>query len=108
MLVIKSLNVLQTIRLLAVLMAQQEQRNSFGKASKHILFLSLMDVLFVLHNSVSCFFLFIKLNSEADEKASFLTVMRSFSNLGPILDMCVVDLERQGQGQVMSWIFFGS
>ena len=26
--------------------------------------------------------------------------MERFTNLGPILDMCVVDLERQGQGQV--------
>jgi hypothetical protein len=26
--------------------------------------------------------------------------MESFTNLGPILDMAVVDLERQGQGQV--------
>jgi len=27
--------------------------------------------------------------------------METFTNLGPIVDMCVVDLERQGQGQVM-------
>lgn len=26
--------------------------------------------------------------------------METFTNLGPIVDMCVVDLERQGQGQV--------
>jgi len=36
----------------------------------------------------------------ANEKGTFLSVMRTFSNLGPIVDMCVVDLERQGQGQV--------
>lgn len=31
--------------------------------------------------------------------------METFTNLGPIVDMCVVDLERQGQGQVRAlWI----
>lgn len=31
--------------------------------------------------------------------------METFTNLGPIVDMCVVDLERQGQGQVrgLTW-----
>eukprot|EP00873_Tetraselmis_striata_P003032 jgi/Tetstr1/423296/TSEL_013995.t1 len=29
-------------------------------------------------------------------------VLDSFTNLGPILDFCVVDLERQGQGQVVT------
>lgn len=28
--------------------------------------------------------------------------MESFTNLAPILDMCVVDLERQGQGQLVT------
>jgi len=28
--------------------------------------------------------------------------METFTNLGPIVDMCVVDLERQGQGQVLT------
>ena len=40
----------------------------------------------------------VKLNTEADANGSFVTVMKTFTNLGPILDMCVVDLERQGQG----------
>ena len=31
---------------------------------------------------------------------SFLEVRDTFTNLGPILDFTVVDLERQGQGQV--------
>lgn len=44
----------------------------------------------------------VKLNTAVDDKGSFLTVMRSFSNLGPIVDMCVVDLERQGQGQLVT------
>ena len=28
--------------------------------------------------------------------------METFTNLGPIVDMCVVDLERQGQGQLVT------
>eukprot|EP00111_Clytia_hemisphaerica_P011207 TCONS_00032834-protein len=44
----------------------------------------------------------VKLNTVADEAGSYLTVMRTFSNLGPIVDMCVVDLERQGQGQLVT------
>jgi DNA damage-binding protein 1 len=31
-----------------------------------------------------------------------LQVMDTFTNLGPIVDLCVVDLERQGQGQVVT------
>lgn len=31
---------------------------------------------------------------------SFVEVLDSQPNLGPIVDFCVVDLERQGQGQV--------
>mmetsp|Transcript_63382 Transcript_63382/g.200458 ORF Transcript_63382/g.200458 Transcript_63382/m.200458 type:complete len:1099 (-) Transcript_63382:192-3488(-) len=32
----------------------------------------------------------------------FLEVLESFVNLGPIVDLCMVDLERQGQGQVVT------
>ncbi|XP_028142182.1 DNA damage-binding protein 1 [Diabrotica virgifera virgifera] len=44
----------------------------------------------------------VKLNTKADENGSYVTVMESFTNLAPILDMCVVDLERQGQGQLVT------
>ncbi|BBN08966.1 DNA damage-binding protein 1 [Marchantia polymorpha subsp. ruderalis] len=44
----------------------------------------------------------IKLNSQADSKQSYVEVLESFVNLGPIVDLCVVDLERQGQGQVVT------
>ena len=38
----------------------------------------------------------VRLNSEADpETGSYITVIESFTNLGPIVDMVVVDLERQ-------------
>ena len=43
-----------------------------------------------------------QLNVEADEQNSYVTVMETFTNLGPIVDMCVVDLERQGQGQLVT------
>nr|KAG5686070.1 hypothetical protein BaRGS_030685 [Batillaria attramentaria] len=39
-----------------------------------------------------------ELNVEPDENGSFVQIMETFVNLGPIVDMCVVDLERQGQG----------
>lgn len=44
----------------------------------------------------------VKLNTKADETGSYVTPMESFTNLAPILDMCVVDLERQGQGQLVT------
>ncbi|XP_014678579.1 PREDICTED: DNA damage-binding protein 1-like [Priapulus caudatus] len=44
----------------------------------------------------------VRLNVEANARRSYVDVMETFTNLGPILDMCVVDLERQGQGQVRS------
>lgn len=44
----------------------------------------------------------IKLNTKADDNGSYVTVMESFTNLAPILDMCVVDLERQGQGELVT------
>ena len=37
----------------------------------------------------------IRLNVEADENKSYVTVVETFTNLGPIVDMVVVDLERQ-------------
>lgn len=43
-----------------------------------------------------------KLNKTADENGSYVTVMETFTNLGPIIDMIVVDLERQGQGQLIT------
>lgn len=52
---------------------------------------------FLLYNY---FFSFFQLNVEPDENGSYVQEMERFTNLGPILDMCVVDLERQGQGQV--------
>ena len=47
-------------------------------------------------------FAIFQLNVEADEQNSYVTVMETFTNLGPIVDMCVVDLERQGQGQLVT------
>ena len=45
----------------------------------------------------------VRLNSEADDSTgSYVSVVDSFTNLGPIVDMVVVDLERQGQGQLVT------
>ena len=52
------------------------------------------------------FLFFFQLNVEPDENGSYVQEMERFTNLGPILDMCVVDLERQGQGQVSKDIRF--
>lgn len=41
----------------------------------------------------------IRLNVEADENKSYVTVVETFTNLGPIVDMVVVDLERQVRQQ---------
>uniref|UniRef100_A0A8D3D8C5 DNA damage-binding protein 1 n=1 Tax=Scophthalmus maximus TaxID=52904 RepID=A0A8D3D8C5_SCOMX len=42
------------------------------------------------------------LNVDSNDQGSFVAVMETFTNLGPIVDMCVVDLERQGQGQLVT------
>ena len=44
----------------------------------------------------------VKLNVEPDENGSYVTIIDNFTNLGPIVDMVVVDLERQGQGQLVT------
>ncbi|KAI7751098.1 LOW QUALITY PROTEIN: hypothetical protein M8C21_020503 [Ambrosia artemisiifolia] len=44
----------------------------------------------------------IKLNLQPDTKGSYVEVLERYVNLGPIVDFCVVDLERQGQGQVVT------
>lgn len=44
----------------------------------------------------------VKLNTKADDNGSYVTVLETFTNLGPIVDMCMVDLERQGQGQLVT------
>ncbi|KAL3612131.1 hypothetical protein D5086_003151 [Populus alba] len=44
----------------------------------------------------------VKLNLQPDAKGSYVEVLDRYVNLGPIVDFCVVDLERQGQGQVVT------
>ena len=44
----------------------------------------------------------IKLLTTPDEKGSFIQVCETYNNLGPISDMCLVDLEKQGQGQLVT------
>jgi DNA damage-binding protein 1 len=39
----------------------------------------------------------VKLNSEKDDNNSFITLLENYTNLGPIVDFVVVDLDRQGQ-----------
>ncbi|KAL6499676.1 DNA damage-binding protein 1a [Orobanche gracilis] len=44
----------------------------------------------------------IKLNPQPDAKGSYVEVLERYMNLGPIVDFCVVDLEKQGQCQVVT------
>eukprot|EP00871_Galdieria_phlegrea_P002229 jgi/Galph1/3006/GphlegSOOS_G1662.1 len=45
----------------------------------------------------------IRLLSEPNPKTdSFIEVMETYPNLSPIVDFCVIDAERQGQGQVVT------
>jgi DNA damage-binding protein 1 len=44
----------------------------------------------------------LQLNVDSNDSGSYVAVMETFTNLGPIVDMCVVDLERQGQGQLVT------
>ncbi|KAK4488128.1 hypothetical protein RD792_003870 [Penstemon davidsonii] len=44
----------------------------------------------------------VKLNLHPDSKGSYVEVIERYVNLGPIVDFCVVDLERQGQDQVVT------
>ena len=44
----------------------------------------------------------VKLNVTPDENNSYVTVMETFTNLAPIVDMTIVDLDRQGQGQLVT------
>ena len=43
----------------------------------------------------------IRLNTEKQDN-SYITVLQTYSNLAPIVDMVVVDLEKQGQGQLVT------
>ena len=38
--------------------------------------------------------------SASNELPSYVEVLEEFTNLGPIVDFCVMDLERHGQGQL--------
>lgn len=44
----------------------------------------------------------VKLNTDMDAEGSFVEVVDTYTNLGPIVDLCVVDLEHQGQGLVVT------
>lgn len=44
----------------------------------------------------------VKLSTEPDNTGSYVQLCESNNNLGPISDMCLVDLEKQGQGQLVT------
>lgn len=44
----------------------------------------------------------VRLTAAREEGGQYVHIMESFTNLAPIVDMCIVDLERQGQGQLIT------
>lgn len=44
----------------------------------------------------------VRLSASRDEASQYVQPMESFTSLAPIVDMCVVDLERQGQNQLIT------
>jgi len=44
----------------------------------------------------------IKLNTAPDETGNHVSLMETFTNLAPIVDMVVVDMDKQGQGQLIT------
>ncbi|XP_047506298.1 DNA damage-binding protein 1 [Pieris napi] len=44
----------------------------------------------------------VRLSATKDETNQYVKVMETFTSLSPIVDMCVVDLERQGQNQLIT------
>ncbi|KAF0916346.1 hypothetical protein E2562_005945 [Oryza meyeriana var. granulata] len=44
----------------------------------------------------------IKLNNKADASGLFVEVLEQYVNIGPIADFCCVDLDKQGQGQLIA------
>ncbi|CAF0930077.1 unnamed protein product [Brachionus calyciflorus] len=44
----------------------------------------------------------LKLIDTPNENGHYLNILETYTNLGPILDMIVVDIEKQGQGQIIT------
>ncbi|KAI8822007.1 DNA damage-binding protein 1a-like protein [Fimicolochytrium jonesii] len=44
----------------------------------------------------------VQLSQQPNGRGNFVEVVRDFQNLAPITDFCVVDVEKQGQGQVVA------
>lgn len=44
----------------------------------------------------------IKLHYEFNENGSHITLLDQYLNLGPIVDMCLVDIDQRGQEQIVT------
>lgn len=44
----------------------------------------------------------VRLSAARDEGGHYVQPMETFTSLAPIVDMCVVDLEKQGQNQLIT------
>ena len=63
---------------------------------------SYVDNGFVFVGSVFADSQLVKLLEEPGPSGSFLKVVEPYESLGPIVDFCVMDLDRQGQCQVVT------
>lgn len=52
------------------------------------------------YDIIMMYFTFLQLSTAADESGSYVQVMETFTNIGPIMDMSIVDLDKQGQDLV--------
>lgn len=96
---------------LYVLLLRHDQGNVFGLTLEPLGHTHISSTLTYLDNGVvfvgSCFgdSQLIKLHKQPvseEQGGGTIEVLDSFTNLGPIVDFSVVDLERQGQGQVVT------
>lgn len=44
----------------------------------------------------------VRLSAEADTTGSYIQVLDNYTNIGPVLDMCVMDVDKQGQMQLVT------
>ncbi|KAM0880962.1 hypothetical protein ACQ4PT_033240 [Festuca glaucescens] len=93
---------------LHLLVLTQEGERVTGLKIEHLGETSIASSISYLHNGVvyvgSRFgdSQLVKLNLLPDATGSFVEVLERYANLGPIVDFCVVDLDRQGQSQVVT------
>ena len=97
-----------------VLILQREGQHVAGLVVEQLGITSIPQCLCYLDNGVvfvgSCYgdSQLVKLLSTPDSNGEHVEVLERYVNIGPVLDMCVVQSERQGQSQVMHLATYGA